>query len=306
VKIPFEQTVTGGYRFVFSNILSIIGIGWLPFLLFAAVVVGAVVTAMPLFNGLMLEGTNQIDSARLGAVMGQMIGSFVLVLTAGVFAQAMVNVGLMRKALGLHPDPVFVFFSLGSQVWQLIGSYLLLLLLAWCSIALVGGAIAALSVVLQKSAPDAQILVTVLLVIAAYIFFIYAMVRISFFIPAVVVAENHIGLRRAWRLGKGNFWRIIGIVLAVLLPLGFAVSTITQVMMRFAIGEQAVLSPNASQAEVQAYLAKVMAALIKIGPYFAAVEVLYLILLSALLAGASAVAYKLVTGADTAAARTFA
>ena len=306
MKIPFEQTVTGGYRFVFSNILSIIGIGWLPFLLFAAVVVGAVVTAMPLFNGLMLEGTNQIDSARLGAVMGQMIGSFVLVLTAGVFAQAMVNVGLMRKALGLHPDPVFVFFSLGSQVWQLIGSYLLLLLLAWCSIALVGGAIAALSVVLQKSAPDAQILVTVLLVIAAYIFFIYAMVRISFFIPAVVVAENHIGLRRAWRLGKGNFWRIIGIVLAVLLPLGFAVSTITQVMMRFAIGEQAVLSPNASQAEVQAYLAKVMAALIKIGPYFAAVEVLYLILLSALLAGASAVAYKLVTGADTAAARTFA
>src|SRR6185312_3282740 len=101
VKIPFEQTITGAYRFVFSNILSIIGIGWFPILLFAAVAGGAVVTTLPLFNGLILEGTkDQVDTARLGAVFGQIIGTFALVMVVGIFAQAMVNVGLMRKALG--------------------------------------------------------------------------------------------------------------------------------------------------------------------------------------------------------------
>lgn len=306
VKIPFEQTITGAYRFVFSNFLSVIGISWFPFLLFAAVLAGAVMTVFPLFNGLIVEGTNnQIDTARLGAVVGQISGTFLLVAVAGLFAQAIVNVGLMRKALGQHPGPVFIFFSLGSQVWQLIGSYLLLMLLAWGGVALAAVAITALSFLLQKSAPSAQVPVTVLLVIAAYIFAVYAMVRVSFFIPAVVVAENHIGLRRAWHLGRGNFWRIVGIMLAVLLPLGVVVSTITQAIMQLAIGAPAELRPNATSAEIQAFFAKLAAAFVKIGPYFAVVELLYVILLSALLAGASAVAYKLVTGADTA-ARTFA
>ncbi|MEI9886357.1 MAG: hypothetical protein WDN08_07605 [Rhizomicrobium sp.] len=37
-------------------------------------------------------------------------------IVVGTIVQAMVNVGLMRKALGQHPGPVFIFFSLGSQV----------------------------------------------------------------------------------------------------------------------------------------------------------------------------------------------
>jgi hypothetical protein len=307
VKIPFEQTITGAYRFVFSNMLSIIGIGWFPFLLFAAVLGGAVMTVIPQFSGLILDGTqSQVDTARLGAVMGQTIGIFVLVAVVGIFAQAMVNVGLMRKALGLHPGPVFIFFSLGRQVWQLIGSYLLLTLLLWGGIALAVAAIAAVSALLQKSAPDAQVPVAVLLVIACYVGAIYAIVRATFFIPAVVVAENHIGLRRAWHLGHGNFWRIVGVILIVVLPIGFVVSTITQVIVQVVVGAPAALQPNASPAEMQAFFGKLGAIFVKIGPYLAVLEVLHVILLSALLAGASAVAYKFVTGDENATSKVFA
>jgi len=53
---------------------------------------------------------------------------------------------------------------------------------------------------------------------------------------------------------------------------------------------------NATAAQLQAFDEKMMAVLFKIGPYLAGVEVLYLILLTGLLAGASASAYTLVTG----------
>ena len=143
----------------------------------------------------------------------------------------------------------------------------------------------------------------VVLVIAVYIFGIYALIRTSFFIPAVVVAENHIGLRRAWHLGRGNFWRIIGIMIVVMLPPAVVMSTITQVIVQLVVGQPAVLNAGASDAEVHAFVEKIIASFIKIGPYFAGLEVLYIILLSGLLAGASAVAYKLVIGADAGTAK---
>jgi hypothetical protein len=303
VKIPFEQTITGAYRFGFANILSIIGIGWLPFVLFAAVAAAVVVNLVPLFSGLIVEGTkDQIDTARLGAVIGSAAGGVLLIVVTGFVAQAMVYVGLMRKALGQHPGPVFVFFSLGAQVWQLIGSYLLLLLLAWGIIAAAGGGIAIVSVLLGQYAPAARDAVTVVLVIAAYLAGIYAIIRASFFIPAVVVAENHIGLRRAWHLGKGNFWRIIGITIAMTLPLGIVVSTVVQVL-TVALGGPPMMfdGSKATPAELHAFGVKMMTVFMKVGPYLAGVEVLYMILLSGLLAGATASAYTLVTGGGGAA-----
>jgi len=301
MKIPFEQTIAGAYRFALSNIVSVFGIGWFPFALAAAGASLAVINVLPLFSGLIREGTNEIDTARLGAVIGPIIGTVVLVLCGVIVAQAMVNVGLMRKALGQHPAPVFVFFSLGRQVWQLIGSYLLLMLLAWGALALAACAIVAVSLLLQKYASSAQILVTVLLVIAAYVGGIYAIIRITFFIPAVVVAENHISLRRAWHLGKGNFWRIVGVLIIVMVLPSMALSTIMQAIVQMFVGPPIAFNPEgATPAQVQAFLEKAMTALIKAGPYIAALEFVYVIVASGLLAGAVAAAYNGVVTGDTA------
>ncbi len=47
VKIPFERTIASAYRFAFTNILSIIGIGWFPFLLLAALIGGLIYLWLP-------------------------------------------------------------------------------------------------------------------------------------------------------------------------------------------------------------------------------------------------------------------
>src|SRR5205807_620453 len=49
-------------------------------------------------------------------------------------------------------------------------------------------------------------------------FAIYVVLRLMFFLPAVVVSENSIGIERAWTYGGHNFWRILIVAIAVVLP----------------------------------------------------------------------------------------
>jgi hypothetical protein len=233
------------------------------------------------------------------------IGLLPLVVFAGLVAIAMVNVGVIRKALGKHPGPVFFFFSLGSQVWRMIGAYLLLMVLVWGVLIAMTLGIGAVSFLLSKISPGVQTLGTVILTIAAFFWGIYAAVRVQFFLPAVVVAENHIGIRRSWHLGRDNFWRIVGIVILITLPVGIVVSTITQVMMQMAIGPQllpmAGWPPNSAHpamtpAELHHYFSAMFGAMRNVWPYLAVVELLYAIVLTGLSAGAVANAYNLVTG----------
>ncbi len=307
MKIPFERTIAGAYRFAFTNILSVIGIGWFPFLLLGAVVGGLIYLWMPQFAAFWSMVTAAaaagpaakpppFDQARFLALLGPAFGSYFLVLLTALVVQAMVNVGLMRKALGQHPGPVFFFFSLGSQVWRLIGSYLLLFLLFFGGVVVTVAAIAAISIGLSKVSGPAQGLATFFLCLFAILGLIYAMVRVSFFIPAVVVAENHIGLRRSWHLGGGNFWRILGIILIVTLPLSMAVSTVTSSMLQMALGPQMGNMAAATPAESQKILGMMLHAMGQLWPYYAALQFLNFILQAGLTAGASANAYNLVTG----------
>jgi hypothetical protein len=127
---------------------------------------------------------------------------------------------------------VFAYFSLAAPVWRLIGAnFLMFLTIVGIAIGLTlvcSLVIAGASAVLSQGL---TILIGVLIGIAAYCGFIYIMVRWPFFIAPVVVAEDHIGLRRAWQLGHGNFWRIFAIVIVVYLPVSFAGGILTQIIM---------------------------------------------------------------------------
>ncbi|HEX4303105.1 MAG TPA: hypothetical protein VHZ78_09950 [Rhizomicrobium sp.] len=314
MKIPFERTIAGAYRFAFTNILSIIGIGWFPFLLLGVVVGGLIYLWMPQFTafGAMISAATAagpaykpppFDQTRAVALVGAAIGSYLLAFLTLMVVQAMVNVGLMRKALGQYPGPVFFFFSLGSQVWRLIGSYLLLFLLFIGGVTLIVGAIAAISVGLSQVSGPWQWLVTFFLGLFAVLGFIYAFVRLSFFIPAVVVAENHIGLRRSWHLGGGNFWRILGIILIVTLPLSMAVNTVTSSMLQMAMGPQMGNMAAATPAESQKIFMTMLHTIGQLWPYYLALQFVNFILQAGLTAGAAANAYNLVTGGSEIAPR---
>src|SRR5437870_2188803 len=104
MKIPFERTISGAYRFAFANILSLIGIAWFPYLLLAALVGGVGYGLWPqlvhVFDAMKEAKPGQppdFEQIRpLFALMGSFYG---LILPAFVVATAMVTVGMMRKAL---------------------------------------------------------------------------------------------------------------------------------------------------------------------------------------------------------------
>ena len=295
MKIPFERTIASAYRFAFTNVLSIIGIGWFPFLLVAALGAGLVFLLTPSLHDLWLQDGKTLDIARLMTRIVPLVGAGLLLGVALFVAQAMVTVGLMRKALGRHPGPVFIFFSLGGQVWRLIGANILAMLLILGGVALAGLAIAAAGFGLGKVAPNAAPFVTGLFVFVGVLAYFYSILRLSFFIPAVVVAENHIGLRRSWHLGRGNFWRIVGILLIVSLPVQMAASTITSTIMQMAMVPALMLPPTPG-ADAQKIIADLLELWRRVGPYVVVVQILYFALLSGLTTGAVAAAYTAVTG----------
>lgn len=298
MKIPFERTISGAYRFAFTNIFSILGIGWLPYLLMAALIGGLIYLAAPSFVALFQAiQTQKPDPAEAMRFIGAILGTEALLLPLILVMSSMVTVGVMRKALGQHPGPVFVFFSLGSQVWRLIGAYLLIFLLAWGGAIVAGGAIGLTYYLLDKFVPAAAAPATVLLGIAAFLYWIYAFVRVQFFIPAVVVAENHIGIRRSWHLGKGNFWRIVGIMLIMTIPIGIAAQTIEGPVLQYGLGgAMAALGPHPSPEEVRNLFSLLLTALKKVGPVLVLIQIVHWVLLSGLVGGAVANAYSLVTG----------
>ena len=56
----------------------------------------------------------------------------------------------------------------------------------------------------------------------AYLGILYVGLRFVFLMPAVAVSEEGPVLPRAWKLSAGNFWRILGVVLATMGPVVLA------------------------------------------------------------------------------------
>ena len=133
-------------------------------------------------------------------------------------------------------------------------------------------------------------LVRVVSIIVGYCWIIYFLVRLWFLLPAVVVAEGGIGLGRSWSLSGGNFWRIIGVLIVVFLPVAIG----------FSMVEQAIIGPFMPVFNFQAQNANdfheifmmLMKQLRVLGPVFIALRVVQDIIFRALGNGASASAYR--------------
>jgi hypothetical protein len=300
MKIPFERTIAGAYRFAFSNVLSVLGICWVPYLILSAIVGGVLFLLWPQireFVAAMPTGHGP-DLAKFQSMFRLVLTVYGVLIPAFLIVDAMVTVGVVRKALGQHPSPVFVFFSLGSQVWRLVGAYFLLGLLFYgVAIVLALGVSGIWALLSRYSAPVAAP-VAVILAIAAGLWCIYAFVRTYFFLPAIVVAENHLGLRRSWHLGYGNFWRIVGIFLVTYLPVAFAAQIVLSTVVQLAVGPIAVAAQAGAHtpADAQKMMQEVLGLLYRVGPYFVGVQVVQMILLTGLKGGAIAEAYMAVTG----------
>ncbi len=224
-KIPVGETVSGAYNFAFAHILSVLGVFWLPYLLFAAIVAAAVHFLAPDLPNQILHGPYDLSLAMSFRRISGIIILF------GLIASAMVTVGLQRKALGLHPGPVFFYFSLGAPVWLLIGAYILAILVIIFVVALtIGLCVAIWFGAGNIGSPVAAGLVRAVAIIVGACWVIYLEVRLLFFLPAVVVAENSIGLGRSWVLAGGNFWRIIGVLFVIFVPVAIGFGMVSNAL----------------------------------------------------------------------------
>jgi hypothetical protein len=297
-KIPLESTIGATYRFVFTNILSVFGVVWFPILIIAALYGAAVYSVWPDLMSLTFD-----PHADPHKAVAQFVAIWLrvapIVYRAGllaIVAGAMIRVGLMRKALGLHEGPVFIYFSLGAPVWRMILAMILAALIIVLGVAGSACACALLYALAQRFIPGWENLILGLAILAAVIGVAYAAVRLAFFLPAVVVAENRIGLGRSWQLGGGNFWRIFLLILAVTIPVAFVGGTIFNmfVMQSFVVEiQKAALSGHPMPPkEVFAMIAGLLRTT---WPFIVIYEIVYTVLMTALPVAATANAYKAVT-----------
>jgi hypothetical protein len=303
-KIPVERTIGDTYRFAFTNILSIFGIAWLPCVIMAALVGATVWWMWPDLAAIDYSAQpdlvrNQEIGMRLVAKMLTVV--FPLYLLIYVF-YAMVITGVQRKALGLIEGPVFVYFSLGSEVWRLLGAMILAFI-----IICIGGALAAIGVAvifwIGRLDGVAAIygLVEFIAVVAGVCWFYYLAVRLTFFLPPVVVAEGGFGLGRSWALGGGNFWRIVVLFLACVFGPMIVISMVSNIVfMPFMMGAMVKLQQAAEAHQVlppDQVFAMVLEPLRRMWPYWLAYELITMPILLGLTNAISALAYRNVTAA---------
>lgn len=312
-KIPLERTIESAYRFAFTKFLSVLGVIWLPLLAVCAIVVAVAYFTWGDISHLhdlsrqassLSTADDEMTSQRLDALIA-MAGAVArfggLILLAVLLARAMVSVGVLRKALGLHEGPVFAYFSLGAPVWRMLGAMILATLaIAGVAIAtcIAGGILYWAS---QFAPAGARGAIRALIVAVAILWMIYMTFRLVFFLPAVVVAENRIGLGRSWQLGGGNFWRIVLVLIAVMLPIAIVAGILSNAIfgaywwmqIREAMTSGHPMPPDQ-------LMAAVFRGLGAIWPAWVAFEVVYITLLTGLGLGAIAAAYQGVTAAGEA------
>jgi hypothetical protein len=215
-KIPVGATVTRAYRFAFMNIVNNLGAIWLPVVLLWVV---SLFLFLPLTNA-----TPQIANDP-GALL-RLAPRFILFGFAALVLVTAQVAPLTKEALGLRTGNAFLQFPFGAATWRLLASYLLLCLaivavyVAILIATLIGGLALGLAASSGKGAATTLVvgIVGFLGIVAAFCAIIYIVVRLSFLIAPVVVAERRISLMRAWLLTHGNFWRIFIILLSVVIP----------------------------------------------------------------------------------------
>jgi len=207
-KLPVGSTIGFAYKFAFGQLGTIIGLIWAP------MVVIAVLRFLPYGLGDTTLSPEQNPAAFNAAQL-----RIVFFGLASLFFYACVCVSVTQQALGLRKGGAIFHFALGRTELRLWIAFLLLTLIL--AMLLLGVYLATNGVVMLLARTGNIALaegIMGLMLFAGASAIMFALVRLSFLIVPVAVAEGTMGLERGWRLTAGNFWRISGVLFVVTLP----------------------------------------------------------------------------------------
>src|SRR5579864_560964 len=226
-KIPVGQTIRFAYAFTFGEIGTIIGLIWIPTLINA---VASFFVLRAYYDTLINSFENGMPPSGAG------LGWPLLLAFLAMLLLAMIGVAVTQQALGLRQGPAFARISLGSAEWRAFGGFFGLYLLLVLFVAVFAIVVSAASVAgtnaAQSNPASAGLLAGVigLAVLIGIGILLYLVVRLSFLLVPSVVDGGEFGLSRSWLLTKGNFWRIVLIGLATLLPIVLILSVVQLVL----------------------------------------------------------------------------
>lgn len=204
-RIPVVDTIRFAYDFAFGQIGVIIGLVWLP------------LTAMAVLQFLPYAiGTAYAPSADLSAAAT--VDAFVnLACSLGVLVLYAINgVAVTRQALGLRQGAASFHFALGWPEWRMFAAIVICGLLL---VAAIGLYVLLGSVILPRLGGGSADLVADAYTVAGFCALAWFVLRLIFLVAPVVVTEERVDIVRGFMLTRGNVLRILGIVLAVTVPL---------------------------------------------------------------------------------------
>ena len=289
-KIPVGQTIAFAYRFLVTEIATIIGVSWLPAVL--AAVVGYFAQFYAISHSALLEaGDMQTGAVYLAITVASLI--------VMVFASSVVAVAITRQVLKpRHSGIVVAYFAAGRSEWRMFAAGVRFMAGAFALLG-IAAAVALLAFVLagvplqapEQARPGPA---TFLAAIIFWVVFGYAVVtilRMGFLLPPTIVAEDKGGLRRSHDLTKGNFWRMFAVMLALGLPILILLLAGQGVVLRSALGpNMATLSPSEFMDKAEQAMNE------KLLPWTIFTAVMF-ILGSGLMFSGAAFAYRAVAGA---------
>jgi hypothetical protein len=292
-KIPVGKTIAYAYGFTFGHFLTVLGLAWVPL---ALVAVGAYLTLPSYYSGMAAMATAGDVSA--GASGLGLMFLFLLILFAGF---VMIYVAIARQALGLRTGPAFFYFSLDAAFWRLLLAYLLTMLIAF-GLAMVVAIVAGIAAVVFTAL--STLVLSVLMSLITLIGIVYVMVRLTFLQPPIAVVEEHRVIRRAWELGKGNFWRMFAVLLGIMVPL-----MIVQFVIQITLFSSLAITPppeDASPAEAAAFMAQMATEIVGVLPFLVPIAIVFYAAMIAMIVSASAFAYRSLVPAPEGTAAEFA
>jgi hypothetical protein len=198
-----------------------------------AVVVSTAVLLIGLPQGLQSldPGGDTVTTQELADLLGTTLVAAALTAVIQAIALSVLN-GVLISAvsdavIGRRPTAGEVLRRVG---WAGVGRLLLLSLLSGLAVV---GAIAVIAVpvaLLYQVSLGVGIAATVIGVPAAIALAVFVWVRVAFAAPAMLLEKLGVtgALRRSWRLGRGSWWRALGILLLSTV-IGWVTSSVLQV-----------------------------------------------------------------------------
>ncbi|MDE2133603.1 MAG: hypothetical protein KGM97_02685 [Alphaproteobacteria bacterium] len=220
-KIPVARTVAESYRFTFGGLGTVIGLIWLPIVILT---VGGYFTMVPYFSG-MAGALDSGDMSRQAALVLRELAFEIVT----IVLLAVVSVAITREILNPLKRPSYLRFALGPAEFRVVGGFvgLFVLMFVFLFAVIIAGVVVGLAVnaALPASAaagaglPNRAVAIAVLIGSLGAIGLVYVFARLGFLLVPAAVMEGGFGMTRSWQLTKGNFWRIVLIGLAVLVPI---------------------------------------------------------------------------------------